>query len=154
MLFDITATSGVWLQGGENMSNESTSFKGLRLLVVDDDPDTRTLLTFLFELEGAEIITAASADDALKIISLFKPDILISDIYLPDEDGYSLLLKVRNLEAKRGRKIPAIALTASAFDEDRNRALLAGYNIFRCKPIDLDELVSAVASLAKLEEHV
>ncbi|WP_334968178.1 response regulator [Nostoc sp.] len=136
------------------MSNESTSFKGLRLLVVDDDPDTRTLLTFLFELEGAEIITAASADDALKIISLFKPDILISDIYLPDEDGYSLLLKVRNLEAKRGRKIPAIALTASAFDEDRNRALLAGYNIFRCKPIDLDELVSAVASLAKLEEHV
>lgn len=136
------------------MSNESMSFKGLRLLVVDDDPDTRTLLTFLFELEGAEIITAASAADALKIISLFKPDILISDIYLPDEDGYSLLLKVRNLEAKRGRKIPAIALTASAFDEDRNRALLAGYNIFRCKPIDLDELVSAVASLAKLEEHV
>ena len=136
------------------MSNESMSFKGLRLLVVDDDSDTRTLLTFLFELEGAEIITAASAGDALKIISLFKPDILISDIYLRDEDGCSLLLKVRNLEAKRGRKIPAIALTASASNEDRNRALLAGYNIYRCKPIDLDELVSAVASLAKLEEYV
>ncbi|MEH2273863.1 MAG: response regulator [Nostoc sp.] len=136
------------------MSNESMSFKGLRLLIVDDDADTRTLLTFLFELEGAELITAASADDALEIISLFKPDILISDLYLPDEDGCSLLLKVRNLEAKRGRKIPAIALTASALDEDRNRALLAGYNIYRCKPIDLDELVSAVASLAKLEEYV
>lgn len=142
------------LQGGKNMSNESMSFKGLRLLIVDDDADTRTLLTFLFELEGAELITAASADDALEIISLFKPDILISDLYLPDEDGCSLLLKVRNLEAKRGRKIPAIALTASALDEDRNRALLAGYNIYRCKPIDLDELVSAVASLAKLEEYV
>ncbi|MEH2141907.1 response regulator [Nostoc sp.] len=136
------------------MSNESMSFKGLRLLVVDDDADTRTLLTFLFELDGAEIITAASADDALEIISLFKPDILISDLYLPDEDGCSLLLKVRNIEAKRGRKIPAIALTASALDEDRNRALLAGYNIYRCKPIDLDELTFTVASLAGLEQYV
>lgn len=129
------------------------SFKGLRLLVVDDDRDTRTLLTFLFELEGAEIITAASAGDAIEIMSFFKPDILISDIYLPDENGCSLLIKLRNLEAKRGRKIPAIALTASAFDEDRNRALLAGYDIYRCKPIDLDDLSSTVASLVMLEEY-
>ncbi|MEH2307144.1 response regulator [Nostoc sp.] len=135
------------------MSNQSMSFKGLRLLVVDDDPDTRTLLTFLFELEGAEIITAASAGDAIEIMSFFKPDIFISDIYLPDENGCSLLMKVRNLEAKRGRKIPAIALTASAFDEDRNRALLAGYDIYRCKPIDLDDLSSTVASLVMLEEY-
>ena len=135
------------------MSNESMSFKGLRLLVVDDDPDTRTLLTFLFELDGAEIITAASAGDAIEIMSFFKPDIFISDIYLPDENGCSLLMKVRNLEAKRGRKIPAIALTASAFDEDRNRALLAGYDIYRCKPIDLDDLSSTVASLVMLEEY-
>ncbi|ACC81060.1 response regulator [Nostoc punctiforme] len=135
------------------MSNQSMSFKGLRLLVVDDDRDTRTLLTFLFELEGAEIITAASAGDAIEIMSFFKPDILISDIYLPDENGCSLLIKLRNLEAKRGRKIPAIALTASAFDEDRNRALLAGYDIYRCKPIDLDDLSSTVASLVMLEEY-
>ncbi|MBE8998726.1 response regulator [Nostoc sp. LEGE 12447] len=135
------------------MSNQSMSFKGLRLLVVDDDPDTRTLLTFLFELDGAEIITAASAGDAIEIMSFFKPDIFISDIYLPDENGCSLLMKVRNLEAKRGRKIPAIALTASAFDEDRNRALLAGYDIYRCKPIDLDDLSSTVASLVMLEEY-
>ncbi|MBC1219205.1 response regulator [Nostoc sp. UCD121] len=135
------------------MSNQSMSFKGLRLLVVDDDPDTRTLLTFLFELDGAEIITAASAGAAIEIMSFFKPDILISDIYLPDENGCSLLMKVRNLEAKRGRKIPAIALTASAFDEDRNRALLAGYDIYRCKPIDLDDLSSTVASLVMLEEY-
>ncbi|MCC5663691.1 response regulator [Nostoc sp. CHAB 5784] len=86
-------------------------------------------------------------------MSFFKPDILISDIYLPEEDGYSLLLKVRNLEAKRGRKIPAIALTASAYDEDRNRALLAGYDIYRCKPIDLDELASVVASLTGLKQY-
>ncbi|MEH1908261.1 MAG: response regulator [Nostoc sp.] len=133
------------------MSNQSISFKGLRLLVVDDDPDTRTLLTFLFELDGAEIVTAASAGEALEIMSFFKPDVLISDIYLPDEDGYSLLLKARSLEAKRGRMIPAIALTASACDEDRNLASQAGYDIYQCKPMDLEELVSVVATLAGLE---
>ncbi|MBW4426106.1 MAG: response regulator [Nostoc desertorum CM1-VF14] len=133
--------------------NQSMSFKGLRLLVVDDDPDTRTLLSFLFELDGAEIITAASAGDALEIMSLFKPDILISDIYLPDENGCSLLKKIRNLEAKRGRRIPAIALTASAYDEDRTRALSAGYDIYRCKPIDLDDLSATVANLARLEQY-
>lgn len=135
------------------MSNQSISFKGLRLLVVDDDSDTRILLTFLFELYEAKVVTAASADQAIEIMSFFKPDILISDIYLPDEDGYSLLLKARNLEAKRGRKIPAIALTASAFDEDRKRASLAGYDIYRCKPIDVDDLASVVASLAGLEQY-
>ena len=135
------------------MSNQSISFQGLRLLFVDDDFDTRTLLTYLFELCGAEIITAASAGEAIAIMSSFKPDILISDIYLPDEDGYSLLLKARNLEAKRGRKIPAIALTASALDEDRNNALLMGYNIYLCKPIDLDKLASVVASLTRLKQY-
>jgi two-component system, OmpR family, response regulator len=135
------------------MSNQSMSFKGLRFLVVDDDPDTRTLLTFLFELDGAEVITAASAGDALEIMSFFKPDILISDIYLPDENGCSLLMKARNVEAKRGRRIPAIAMTASAFDEDRNRALLAGYDTYRCKPIDLDELASTVAGLVGLQQY-
>lgn len=135
------------------MSNQSMSFEGLRLLVIDDDPDTRTLLTFLFEIDGAEVVTAASAADALEIMSFFEPDILISDIYLPDENGCSLLTKIRNLEAKRGRKIPAIALTASAYDEDRNSALLVGYDIYRCKPIDLDELASVVASLVGLKQY-
>ncbi|MDZ8260374.1 response regulator [Nostoc sp. ChiQUE01b] len=136
------------------MSNQSMSFKGLRLLVVDDDFDTRKLLTYLFELNEAEIITAASAAQAIAIMSFFKPDILISDIYLPDEDGYSLLLKVRNLEAKRGRKIPAIAVTASTSKEDRDMAFLAGYEIYRCKPIDLDELTFMVASLVGIDNRL
>ncbi|MEH2109633.1 response regulator [Nostoc sp.] len=137
------------------MSNKSMSFsfKGLRLLVVDDDADTRTLLTFLFQLDGAEVIAAASADEALKTMSFFRPDILISDICLPDEDGYSLLLKVNDLEAKRGRKIPAIALTASTLDEHRRLALLAGYDRYQCKPIDIDELASTVVTLAELEQY-
>ncbi|MDZ7953624.1 response regulator [Nostoc sp. DedQUE09] len=136
------------------MPDQSMSFQSLRLLVVDDDADTRILLTFLFELEGAEVIAAASANEALKIMSSFKPDILISDICLPDEDGYSLLLKVKNLEANRGRKIPAIALTASILENDRKRALLAGYDIYQCKPIDLDELTSMVATLTGTEQYV
>ncbi|MBD6617849.1 response regulator [Komarekiella sp. 'clone 1'] len=135
------------------MSNESMFFKGLRLLVVDDDPDTRTLLTFLFELDGAEIVTAASASEALEVMSFFKPDILISDICLPDEDGYSLLRKVRNLEAGRGRKIPAIALTASVSDEDRIHALVAGFQIYLSKPIDLEKLTCVVADLAGLKQY-
>ncbi|MBN4005156.1 response regulator [Nostoc sp. LPT] len=136
------------------MSNQSMSFQGIRLLVVDNDFDTRTLLTYLFELGEAEIITAASAEEAIEIMSFFKPDILISDIYLPDEDGYSLLLKARNLEAKRGREIPAIALTASADEEDRNLALSLGYDIYLCKPIDLDELAFVVASLVGIDNRL
>ena len=136
------------------MSNQSMSFKGLRLLVVDNDFDTTTLLTYLFKLDGAEIITAASAREAIEIMSFFKPDILISDIYLPDEDGYSLLLKARNLEARRGREIPAIALTASPYEEDRDIALIVGYDIYRRKPIDLDELAFLVASLTGIDNRL
>ncbi|MEH2333520.1 response regulator [Nostoc sp.] len=136
------------------MYNQSMSFKNVRLLVVDDDFDTRTLLTYLFELGGAEIITAASAGEAIARMSFFKPDILISDIYLPDEDGYSLLLEARNLEAKRGREISAIALTASAYEEDRDIALLVGYDIYRCKPIDLDELAFMVANLIGIDNRL
>ncbi|MFN6487341.1 MULTISPECIES: response regulator [unclassified Nostoc] len=135
------------------MSNQSMSFSGLRLLVVDDDADTRTLLTFLFQLDGAEVLTAGSADEALNIMSFFRPDILISDICLPGEDGYSLLFKVKNLEAKRGRKIPAIALTASTIEDHRRLALLAGYDRYQCKPIDIDELASTVANLAELQQY-
>ncbi|MBE9035080.1 response regulator [aff. Roholtiella sp. LEGE 12411] len=135
------------------MSSESAFFKGLRLLVVDDDPDTRTLLTFLFELDGAEIITAASAGEAMEIMSFFKPDILIIDICLPDEDGYSLLLKARNLESGRERRIPAIAVTASASEEGHIRALLTGFQIYLSKPINLDELASVVADLAGLKQY-
>ncbi|MEH2080203.1 MAG: response regulator [Nostoc sp.] len=136
------------------MSNQSMSFKGVRLLVVDSDFDTRILLTYLFELGGAEIITVASATQAIEIMSFFKPDILISDIYLPDEDGYSLLLKARNLEAKRGRKLPAIALTTSPYEEDRDMALSVGYDIYQCKPIDLDELAFMVASLTGIDNRL
>jgi len=134
------------------MSNTSMFFEGLRLLIVDDDFDTRTLLTFLFELEGAEVITSASAGEALEAMSSFKPDILISDICLPDEDGYSLLRKVRKLELKLGGNIPAIAITASGNEENCIRSFLAGFQRHVCKPIDLEELSAVVTSLVGLQQ--
>ncbi|OUL26550.1 response regulator [Nostoc sp. RF31YmG] len=135
------------------MFKKPISFKGLRLLVVDDDLDTRKLLTILFELEGAEVIAATSASEALEIISCFQADVLISDICLPDEDGYSLLRKVKKLDLERGRKTPAIALSAYVMDEDRKNAYLAGYQKYLQKPINLDELAKAVSELVQLQQY-
>lgn len=123
------------------------SLKNLRLLIVDDDADTRNLLTVLFELEEAEIIATASVKEALDAISPVKPDVLITDIYLPDEDGYSLLSKIKNIEAIVG-EIPAIALTASPRKEDALKALALGFRKYLCKPVDLEELMSVVANIA------
>ncbi|KZL51118.1 MULTISPECIES: response regulator [Cyanophyceae] len=136
------------------MYTQSTAVKGLRLLVVDDDADTRQILNILFELEGAKVIAVASASEALEVISQFKPDILISDISLPDESGYSLLPKVRGLMAAQGKQIPAIALTGYAREEDRIYAFASGFQTHLCKPINLDELVSEVASLAECEPGI
>lgn len=122
------------------------SLKSLRLLIVDNDTDTRNLLSILFELEGAEIIAAASVKEAIDAISHVKPDVLITDIYMPDEDGYSLLSKIKNIEAIK--EIPAIALTASARKEDVVKALALGFRKYLCKPVDLEELMSVVANIA------
>ncbi|MBD2200259.1 MULTISPECIES: response regulator [Calothrix] len=135
------------------MDNKPLSFKGLRLLVVDDDPDTRKLISILFELDGAEVLTATSASEALEIILCFQPDVLICDICLPDEDGYSLLRKVKRLDIEQGRITRAIALSAYVMDEDRQYAYLAGYQKYLHKPINLDELAKAVNDLAQLQQY-
>ncbi|MBD2778449.1 response regulator [Iningainema tapete] len=129
------------------MCDQSLRLNGLRLLVIDDDADANEILTFLFSEEGAKIVAAATASEALEVLSHFQPDILISDIRLPDYDGYLLLFKIRNLIALQGKQIPAIALTAFSGQEYRKRSMLAGFDIHLSKPIDLDELVSVVESL-------
>jgi CheY-like chemotaxis protein len=91
--------------------------------------------------------TASSAPEALKLLEWYRPDVLISDLAMPGEDGFSLIGKVRAMESENSR-VPAIALTAYVRTEDRAEALLAGFNVFIPKPIELDELVNAVASLA------
>jgi PAS domain S-box-containing protein len=120
---------------------------GLKVLVVDDESDTRELLRVGVSQCGAEVMTAGSAQEALEAIARERPDLLISDIGMPGEDGYELIKKVRALPANHGGKIPAIALTAYARTEDRLRAIRAGYQMHVTKPVELAELVVVMASL-------
>jgi CheY-like chemotaxis protein len=126
---------------------------GLRILVVDDEPDTRELLKAGLGQCGAGVTVVGSAAEALEAIAIDMPDLLISDIGMPGEDGYELIRKVRALPAMRGGKIPAIALTAYARIEDRLRALRAGYQMHVSKPVELAELVAVMASLIVRDER-
>ena len=122
--------------------------KGLRVLVVDDD-DSRAVIAEMLLQFGAEVLTAASANDALQALELWSPDVLLSDIEMPNEDSYSLLQKIRSKDGKSGGLIPAAALTAYSRSEDRVRVLKAGYQSYLPKRVDPHELALMVASLAK-----
>ncbi|HYE63950.1 MAG TPA: ATP-binding protein [Pyrinomonadaceae bacterium] len=121
---------------------------GLRVLVVDDEADARSLVTTILEQCGAEVMTAASAFEALELLEKSRPDVLVSDIGMPEMDGYALIRKVRALPAERGGRTPAVALTAYARTEDRVRILSTGYQMHVAKPVEPTELAAAVASLA------
>ncbi|HKV36543.1 MAG TPA: ATP-binding protein [Pyrinomonadaceae bacterium] len=124
------------------------SLKGLKVLAVDDEADTRELIREVLKECGAEVILSRSAAEALEALEQHKPDILISDLGMPDEDGYSLITKIRALPSERGGHIPAAALTAYARAEDRMRVLRSGFQFHLPKPVDSAELVTVVASLA------
>jgi signal transduction histidine kinase/ActR/RegA family two-component response regulator len=130
-------------------SHGSGELQGLHVLVVDDEDDTRELLQIVLEKAGADVKTANSAAAALEAVALEVFDVLISDIGMPDEDGYSLLAKVRALANERGGKAPAAAaLTAYVTETDRIRVLQAGFQMHVPKPISPDELIAVVANLA------
>ena len=122
---------------------------GLKILAVDDERDAREMLRTAFEQCGAKVVTAASAAEALTLLEEVRPDVLISDIGMPGEDGYELIAKVRSLPVERGGKTPAVALTAYARAEDRLRALRTGYQMHVPKPVELAELVAIVSRLAE-----
>ncbi|MBA3539517.1 MAG: hybrid sensor histidine kinase/response regulator [Deltaproteobacteria bacterium] len=124
------------------------SLVGLTILVVDDELDARELVKSVLTDAGAEVFTASAADDALALVKAHRPDVIISDIGMPDRDGYQFMRDVRGLTALEGGKIPAIALTAFARSEDRTRAMLAGYQVHVSKPIEAMELVATIQSLA------
>ena len=123
------------------------SLDGLRVLLVDDEEDARTLLAEVLQGHGAQVTAVASAEEALREIQANPPDILVSDIGMPGEDGYSLIRKVRAL-TKNHRLIPAAALTAYARREDRTRAMMAGFQAHVAKPVEPGELLIVVATLA------
>jgi PAS domain S-box-containing protein len=122
--------------------------RDLRVLVVDDEPDARDLLGLMLTSHGAEVRACASAAEALKTLDEWRPDVLVSNIGMPVEDGYELMSKVRARGPEGGGSIPAIALTAYARSEDARRAYMAGYQAHVAKPVEPGELATVVASLA------
>ena len=127
---------------------ESPSLVGIRILVVDDDPAAVELVQEVLAQAGGEVRGTVTAEEALRMLEQWRPDVLVSDIEMPGEDGYTLIRKIRALSPERGGKTPAVALTAFGRPEDRIRSLMAGFNIHVSKPVDPDELTAIVASLA------
>ena len=121
---------------------------GVSVLVVEDEPDGREILEETLRLAGAEVVAVESAPRALEELRRRTPDVLLSDIGLPGEDGYSLIEKVRRLPAEEGGQIPALAVSAYVRDEDRSRAMAAGFQKHLAKPFEPSKLVAAVARLA------
>jgi PAS domain S-box-containing protein len=120
----------------------------LRILVVDDEADTRAMLRFALTKCGAQVTTAGSVAEAFSLFTQSGADVLISDIGMPEEDGYELIRKVRELPEELGGDVPAVALTAYARAEDRLKVLRSGYQMHVAKPVELAELIAVVASLA------
>ncbi|HEX8708304.1 MAG TPA: PAS domain S-box protein [Pyrinomonadaceae bacterium] len=123
--------------------------KGLHVLVVDDEEDTRLLVRYLLEQCAARVSTASSAGEGLTALTTLRPDVLLSDLGMPEEDGYTLIAKVRALSAEQGGRTPAAALTAYARVADRMKVLRSGFQLHLPKPVEPAELVTVVASLAK-----
>ncbi|MDB4961112.1 MAG: two-component hybrid sensor and regulator [Myxococcales bacterium] len=124
------------------------SLAGLRILVIDDEPDARELVQSVLIDASADAFIAASAEEGLALVKSRRPDVIVSDIGMPDRDGYQFIRDVRSLPVAEGGRTPAIALTAFARSEDRTRAMIAGYQVHVSKPIEPQELVATIKSLA------
>jgi signal transduction histidine kinase/CheY-like chemotaxis protein len=138
----LLGTEGVQVEQREQKSH---SFKDLKVLIVEDSEDTLTLLSAMFSREGAKTTMATSADEALRWASTNQPDIVISDLGMPDVDGYELLEKLKQMPKMSG--IPAIAISGYASDEDRRKAIGVGYLALVAKPIDVDALFTLIHDL-------
>ena len=126
---------------------------GIQVLLVEDDDDGRQVLTLILELAGALVTAAASVREALAALDTRRPDVIVSDIGMPDEDGLTLIRRVRARDEEAGGRTPAIALTGYATPEDRTRLLAAGFQTHVRKPVEPDEIVAAVASLMAIERR-
>jgi signal transduction histidine kinase/DNA-binding response OmpR family regulator len=136
-------------RGGQDEHTLGRQLNGVKVLLVDDDSDTCTMLTFALNLLGAETQSSSSVSDAFSSLAKWQPDVLLTDINMPDEDGYSLIRKLRALPPEEGSNIPAIAITAMARPEDTERVISAGFQAHLPKPIDINELSEAIANLTR-----
>ena len=140
-------------EAGLEAAAGSHDLSGLRVLVVDDEPDTLEVLCSALSGRGAVVRAAASSGEAMAALTVWTPDVLISDLAMPGEDGFALIGRVRALGLGRGGDIPAAALTAYVREEDRLRAIAAGFQAHIPKPVDPSALAEAVARLSKREER-
>lgn len=139
----------VWAEQAREIVGSVNDVTGLRVLVVDDEPDTLEILCLMLEQSGAVVRVADSSAAALRIFSEWLPNVLVSDLGMPGEDGFTLIDRIRALTPEQGGNIPAAALTAHARAEDRIKVLAAGYQAHITKPVDPATLVSALAGLAE-----
>ncbi len=130
-----------------NAHFSSPSLDDVQVLLVDDDPDTLQILSLMLVESKANVQTAASVSEALELLEWYTPDVVVSDLAMPGEDGYSLIAKIRASE--NGKQIPTVALTSYVRVEDRARALSAGFSMFVPKPVEPNELITAIANLAE-----
>jgi CheY-like chemotaxis protein len=130
--------------------SEQGKLNGVRVLVVDDDRDTREVLSVMLMLEGAEVRVGATSGEAFEILDQWTPDVLVSDIGMPGQDGYNLIRTLRAREVARDGFVAALALTGYAGDEDVTRTREAGFQMHLPKPVESARLIAAVASLATL----
>ncbi|MBN4005730.1 hybrid sensor histidine kinase/response regulator [Nostoc sp. LPT] len=129
------------------LATNSLPLNGIRVLVVDDDTDSRDFVAFVLEQDGAFVMAVSSADEALQTLAEVKPDVLVSDISMPDMDGYMLIHEVRTRTPEQGGQIPAIALTAFARNDDYEKALKAGFQMHLSKPLNPEKLIAATVKL-------
>jgi CheY-like chemotaxis protein len=129
------------------------ALQGVRILVVDDDDDTRELLTRILERRGAKVIAAGSANEAWAAFEGSALDVLLVDIAMPIEDGYSLIRRVRACPPEKGGRVPAAALTARVIIQDRLESLRAGFQSHLAKPVDPEELVEVLVRLAGRDQN-
>ncbi len=132
----------------EISARPTSSLQGVRVLIVEDEADSREVVAMVLERSGAEVRVAASASEALTILERELPDVLVADIEMPEEDGYSLVRRIRALPAARGGRTPAVALTAHAGAMDRAKLLEAGFDRHIPKPVLPPDLIAVVATLA------
>jgi PAS domain S-box-containing protein len=146
------------IKSKENQSDElleqELDLRGIRVLTIDDEADSRELLTVLLAQAGAEVMTVASAAEFMAALESFQPDVLVSDIGMPEIDGYALLRLVRSLSPERGGQVPALALTAYAGEMNQKEALAAGFQKHISKPVEPNQLVARIADLLGIQNKL
>jgi CheY-like chemotaxis protein len=129
------------------MASDNQQFKGVKILVVDDEPDFREVVVACLKQKGAEVTEVQSAASALSCINHSKPDVIVTDIMMPNIDGFDLIRKVRSFSAEEGGQIPAIAITGAVSANIRLKYLTSGFQAYIIKPFDPEELVIVIGNL-------